>query len=352
VLGDEQTVFEARVRFLHLVERSLSGASADDPGWQEAIAREFDIAGIELPDVLRGPLLRSFAFPAGTETLDGVVRRQVALTGEVRLSAAPVGERAFRVTLEIANLTSFEDGPSVRGDQILRHSLASTHALLGVQRGEFVSLVDPPVALREAAAACRQEGAWPVLVGHQDRRDMLLVSPIILEDYPRIAGESAGDLFDATEIDEVLTLRILTLTDAEKQAMRGTDDRARRLLERTESLTAEQLLVLHGRMTARDVGSGSPDACITIPGTEESFHPGQRVRLQPRGGADAFDIILRGKLATIQSLEQDFEGQVHLCVTIDEDPGRDLGATGQPGHRFFFRPEEVDRVEDSPELPR
>jgi hypothetical protein len=165
VLGDEQSVFEARVRFLHLVERSLSGASPDEPGWQEAMAREFDLSGMELPNVLRGPMRRSFAFPAGTETVDGVVRRQEALTGEVRLSAAPVAERAFRISIEIVNLTSFEDGPPVRGDEILRHALVSTHSLLRVRRGEFVSLVDPPVALRAAAAACRQAGAWPVLVG-------------------------------------------------------------------------------------------------------------------------------------------------------------------------------------------
>ena len=189
-------------------------------------------------------------------------------------------------------------------------------------------------------------------MGDPEKRDSILVSPIILEDYPRIAAESAGDLFDATEIDEILTLRILTLTDAEKQAMRGGDDRARRLLERTESLTAKQLLALHGRMTARDADSGRRDACTTISGGDSGFHLGQRVRLQPRGGADAFDIILRGKMATIQSLEQDFEGQVHLCVTIDEDPGRDLGATGQPGHRFFFRPEEVEGLDESPEVPR
>jgi len=70
--------------------------------------------------------------------------------------------------------------------------------------------------------------------------------------------------------------------------------------------------------------------------------PGDRVRLRPRAGADAFDLFLQGKVATITSLEEDFEGQVHLAVTIDDDPGRDLGEQLQSGHRFFFKADEVE----------
>jgi len=84
----------------------------------------------------------------------------------------------------------------------------------------------------------------------------MLASPIILYDYPQIAPESAGALFDGTEIDEILSLRILTLTDEEKRQMRETDPQARSLLERTEALDAEQWMQLHGVM--RDPrGSGS-----------------------------------------------------------------------------------------------
>ena len=73
----------------------------------------------------------------------------------------------------------------------------------------------------------------------------MLSAPIILSDYPQIAPESPGDLFDGTEIDEILTLRIMTLTDAEKQAMIAVDDRVA-VLERTEALAPEQLMRLHG----------------------------------------------------------------------------------------------------------
>jgi hydrogenase maturation protease len=69
---------------------------------------------------------------------------------------------------------------------------------------------------------------------------------------------------------------------------------------------------------------------------------GERVRLRPRAGGDVFDIALAGKIATVESIEQDYEGQLHVCVVVDEDPGRDIGLMRQPGHRFFFAPTEVE----------
>ena len=106
--------------------------------------------------------------------------------------------------------------------------------------------MDPPEHWREAAAGCRNVGTWPVLVGEEEQKDTMLSAPIILYDYPRVAPESPGDLFDCTEIDEILTLRILTLTEDEKREMSAVDGRARALLERTEALAREQLLGLHG----------------------------------------------------------------------------------------------------------
>ena len=122
------------------------------------------------------------------------------------------------------------------------------HVLLGAADGEFISLLEPPENLSELAAACQNIGTWPVLVGAEGERDTMLASPIILYDYPQIAPESPGDLFDGTEIDEILALRILTMTDQEKSEMRNTDERARRILERTETLPMEQLMKLHGTL--------------------------------------------------------------------------------------------------------
>jgi hypothetical protein len=70
---------------------------------------------------------------------------------------------------------------------------------------------------------------------------------------------------------------------------------------------------------------------------------GDRVRLRPEGRtADIFDLVLEGKVAIIESIEQDYEGRIHLSVTVEDDPGRDLGIDGKPAHRFFFRAEEVE----------
>jgi hypothetical protein len=164
---------------------------------------------------------------------------------------------------------------------------------------------------------------WPVLVGDPARRDTLLCSPIMLDDFPRLAPESPHDLFDSGEIDEILTLRILTLSDGEKREIRAGDPRARAMIDRVESLGEEALRRLHGRLRA-------------------PFAPGDRVRLQPKSGCDARDLMLRGRAATVVAVEEDFDDRVHVAVVLDDDPGRDLGIAGMPGHRFFFAPDEVE----------
>jgi hypothetical protein len=80
--------------------------------------------------------------------------------------------------------------------------------------------------------------------------------------------------------------------------------------------------------------------CVHVGAAE--LRQGDRVRLRPRGRADAFDLILDGMAATVESIEQDFDGRIYLAVTVDDDPGKDLGAARQPGHRFFFAPEDVE----------
>ncbi|HYC62464.1 MAG TPA: hypothetical protein VEK79_23130 [Thermoanaerobaculia bacterium] len=145
-----------------------------------------------------------------------------------------------RLSVEIENLTAANE--SSTREEALPLSMLSVHVVLTLRDGSFVSTIDPPEAWREAAASCRNEGLYPVLLAET----CMLAAPIILYDYPRVAPESAGDLFDATEIDEILTLRILTLTEEEKDEIRRGDARGRELLERTEALTHEQRMLLHG----------------------------------------------------------------------------------------------------------
>ncbi|HJT88217.1 MAG TPA: hypothetical protein VJ732_10185, partial [Bryobacteraceae bacterium] len=231
------------------------------------------------------------------------------------------------VCARIRNLTRF-DGES--REAALRHSLLSTHTILTVRGGEFLSLMDPPEGYRAAAEACRNIGTWPVLAGAPGERDIMLSSPVILYDYPQVAPESPGDLFDGTEIDEILTLRILTLSDQEKAEIRAGEERARRILERSETLPPEQLMKLHGALRGL--------------GQTREWKAGDVVRLRPRRGGDIMDIALGGKRAIIESVEEDYEGRVHLAVVLEDDPGRDLGMMRQPGHRFFFTPEEVEAI--------
>jgi hypothetical protein len=172
-----------------------------------------------------------------------VTRSWEALEGHVTVADERVAPDLRRLTVEIRNTTPWEGGTR---EEALRRTFCSTHTVLRASGGGFVSSADPPEHLREAAAACRNEGTWPVLVGEPGERHTVLSSPIILEDHPRVAPESPGDLFDGGEVDELLVLNILGLTDEEKAEMRDSDPRAREILERTERLTPEQILRLHG----------------------------------------------------------------------------------------------------------
>jgi hydrogenase maturation protease len=164
------------------------------------------------------------------------------------LVAESLKDELFRLTLHISNVSAVPGAESLNRDAALLHSLISTHAILHTVDGEFVSLLDPPPALRSVAQACENKGVWPVLVGEEGDSHTMLASPIILYDYPQVAPESPGDLFDGAEIDEILSLRILTMTDDEKHEMRHADERARQILERTENLPEEQLRKLHGAL--------------------------------------------------------------------------------------------------------
>jgi hydrogenase maturation protease len=239
----------------HLVDSLEIGNQVFQP-WQEAVERDVNASRISLSELLAQPRQLTFGFTA-TEELEllrdsegqvkgAIVRKQQSIEGVVEISAEQTTEELFKITVRIKNMTPFGESAQWLRDEALVRSFVSTHTILSVQDGQFVSLLDPQESFRAAAASCRNVGTWPVLVGADGERGCMLSSPIILYDYPQVAPESAGDLFDSTEIDEILTLRILTLTDEEKREMRSVDERAREILERTETLPAEQLMKLHG----------------------------------------------------------------------------------------------------------
>jgi len=255
----EEARVSVDVRFLQVVHRqaadrdgrpvdALVGA-AGEPGyltWDEALERELALPPTPLCELADGERLE-LAIAAGRAeerlAAGALVRSWEALAGSVTLRAQQLEPALHVLTVRIENDTPWKGGPR---EELMRRTLCSTHTELDVEGGAFVSLTDPPGWLSSVAAACENVGTWPVLVGEEGARDRLLSSPIVLSDYPRVAPESPGDLFDGGEIDQLLILNVLALTDAEKEEARGSDPRVRELLERTESLSPEQLMRLHG----------------------------------------------------------------------------------------------------------
>lgn len=252
------------VRFLHVVWRQMVDADGHDVDellagderhltWEEAVEREVTLEPLGLDELAAGRRVR-VAIEAGRaeETLGTagtVVRTWEALDGSLHVFTEEISPGLYRLTSLIENVTPWTGGPR---EAAMRRTFCSTHTVLRVQEGAFVSQTDPPPALRDAAGACENRGTWPVLVGEAGERHTLLSSPIILEDHPRIAPESPGDLFDGGEIDQLLILNILNLTDEEKAEVRASDPRVREVLDRSEALTPEELMRLNGR-TVREL---------------------------------------------------------------------------------------------------
>jgi hypothetical protein len=276
--GDSATRLDVRIRFLQIVNRIIGrltrplrelpedsridfeivdrlevGGQMFMP-WQEAVEREATVP--QLPIVATsGNQRSSFEFPAArtfeplrddSDLIVGViVRDRETLSGSIAIDSRP-GPDAIKVTVRIHNVTSYDPATHSGRADALMHSLVAAHTILELEHGQFISTLDPPESLRGLVNECRNVGTWPVLVGDERERDTMLSSPIILYDYPQIAPESPGGLFDGTEIDEILSLRILTMTEDEKREMRQSDQRAREILERTESLPPEHFMKLHG----------------------------------------------------------------------------------------------------------
>lgn len=269
--AEPRTRIDLRIRFLHVVERQPFATGDHGPvavdeldygagrhlAWQEATEREIGLEGQAVGE-LSSPRELEIEVPAGDERepvsgADGapvghLSRSWRELRGRLLLRAEQAGGGLWRIVVGVENSSPFE---GTDRDAALEQTFCSCHTVLRARDGAFVSLTDPPAHAREQAARCENVGTWPVLVGEEGDRGTLLSSPIILSDYPRVAPESPGDLFDSSEIDQMLVLNILTLTDEEKREMRESDPRAREILERTEALTPDQLMRLHG--TIREI---------------------------------------------------------------------------------------------------
>ncbi|MDP9117573.1 MAG: hypothetical protein M3O28_10055 [Actinomycetota bacterium] len=395
-----------RVRFLHVQQRTVECADGDgwaevdalDVGdatflpWDEAVVHE---AGSSY--LLAGGGAAHYATPvhapASSEaeilhTPDGVIAGRLArarhsldaeLTVEAEPLPGPYGTRRLRVRLE--NTTAWTppalleqpsrspDGGPERPDA-LRHALVAAHLIVSVRAGAFVSLIDPPEWAKGYAEGCEQVGAFPVLAGPPGDHSLVLASPIILYDHPQVAPESVSQFCDATEMDEMLTLRTLTLTEEEKRFVRGSDARGAALVHDVDNLPPELMDRLHGAirsMTAVARPAGTPILAPAVPlpapdqiapwmnaEVDASFDPetdvvmvagipvsrGASVRLRPGGRrADAQDMFLEGRLATVEAVLSDLDGAQHVAVSLD-----DLVEDGfnPHGRYLYFSPEELE----------
>ncbi|MFE0256303.1 hypothetical protein [Streptomyces sp. NPDC059010] len=394
------------VRFLHARRRTVQRAlpdgdfeTVDELGlddrvlvpWDEGAEERVELVvpvgqllgdGVEFP-FRKGPVEETEpVLDAAGRTVGRLVRRSAEVSGVVRLSARELDGpyRVSRLTAVIENTTDWtpSDGHAADRDAALPHSLVATHLLMALDAGSFLSMTDPPEWAEGAVAACRNLHTWPVLAGEPGRADLVLSSPIILEDHPAIAPESLGALYDATEIDEILALRTAALTDEEKREARGTDARAAAVIELADSMPAEVLERLHGAVRGlREVtgepgeapgqsagfpdefGVRRPDTPWWDPASDAGFDPeqdrvtvdgrsvgkGSRVELRPGlRHTDAQDLFLKGRTATVEAVLHDVDGTVHLAVTVDGDPGADIRR--EQGRYLYFQPDEVAPAED------
>jgi hypothetical protein len=357
--GDD-AVLHVRLRFLQVQHRAVErrtedgGFAAVDAldvagrrhlSFDEALPREFDAAW-PLVDLLAGERAVAVEAPGGAEVeplaeAGRIVRTSRPVTARLRLAAAPASApfplHRLRITVEN---TAADVAADVARPEALRASLVAAHCLVAIRGGEFLSLLEPPLWASAAAGECRNVHTFPVLAGADGGRDVVLSSPILLYDHPRIAPESPGPLFDSGEIDELLSLRTMTLTDEEKDEARATDPAAAAILDRVDHLPPEALARLHGAVRTLRPVIPEPDA-VLVGGRRVTA--GSRVRLRPRRhGTDAQDVFLAGRAATVDRVLHDVDGSRFVAVTLDDDPGGDL--LQEYGRFYQFSPDELEAL--------
>ncbi|QJT06019.1 hypothetical protein G9272_41565 [Streptomyces asoensis] len=393
------------VRFLHARRRTVQRVRPDggfdtvaelrlddrvlmpwDEGGEErveVVASVDELLGDGVTQPFRRPAREDIepVLDAAGRTVGRLLRRCEEISGTIRLSARELDGpyRTMRLTAVVENTSDWtpSEARDAGRDAALPHSLVATHLLMALSAGSFLSMTDPPEWAKAAVAACRNLHTWPVLAGETGSADLVLSSPIILEDHPAIAPESPGALYDATEIDEILALRTAALTDEEKREARGTDERAAAVIELADSMPAEVLERLHGAVRSLREATGPaapavpgggfpdeygvqrPDTPWWDPAGEAGFDPaqdhvlvdgrrvgkGSRVELCPGlRRTDAQDIFLRGRTAKVEAVLHDVDGGVHLAVTVEGDPGADIRR--EQGRFLYFQPDEVTPLED------
>ena len=345
--------------------------------WDEAVERELSFGPFGLTDhAPQRTLGIEVAEGSESEMVDG--GRLVRIRSAVRADLTVAVERddgLYRVSVEVRNAGE----PAADKDAAIATSLIGAHIIAEVVGGEFISLLEPPDSATAAVSRVTQHRCFPVLAGRPGERDLLLISPIILYDHPEIAEQSEGALYDSTEIDEILTLRVMTMTDEEKAQARATDPLAAAIIDRCDSMSPEAMQQLHGilrnphapelwhapGLDALDEQMRSAGLIPEIPEGVDWWDPvadtavrpgvdavlvngvrvcaGSRVRLRPCRRADAQDIFFAGKSARVTSVHEDVDGQQYVGVIVEDDP--DVEMPDSYGRYLYFAPDEVEPID-------
>lgn len=311
VLGNAEKLTSI-VRFLQIQHRQTIDAEGNDVDkleidgqifetWDEVIERN-----IETSETTEFCFTSNYFSEIVADGKAKFVHQINQICGQIEIEKEQIRDNLHRWTIKIFNRNQSEQ-------------FISTHAILSVENAELVSLLEYANEFENEVKTLQQKGLFPVLI----EKNIMLASPIILYDYPKIAPESVGDFYDATEIDEILTLRILTMTDAEKHEAISLDSRAEKILQQAQKT---ELMNLHGAFRENN----------------RTLKIGQKVRLKPKKSADAFDIFLENQIAVIESIEEDFEGRKHFAVVLEADEGRNFGFDKFIGHCFFFAEDELE----------
>jgi hypothetical protein len=405
--GSAPTTVAVRLRFLQLQKRSAQEAAPDGGfdevpelvvgdqrwlTWDEAVEREVALGPwrvdelgadrVEVVDAPAGEEIEPVKDAQGVEA-GRLVRGHQDVHAELQIRAEPIegSPDLFRLSLRIDNRTPDAAGSK---ESAIAASLIGAHMLVSVEHGEFASMTDPPDDAADAVARCKQHRSWPVLAGPDGDRSVMLATPIILSDHPEIAPQSSGSLFDSTEIDEILTLRVMTLTDEEKIAARATDPRAAEIIDRCDAMTPDAMQQLHGILRDPHALADLPaelDALLTPhgsdvdlsttlgfgedvpwwdPAVDGSVSPttdevmiagvkvskGSIVRIHPSRRADAQDLFFADQIARVAAVHSDVDGETHVALVLLDDPASDLH--DWYGRYLYFAPEELEPMSAIP----
>jgi hypothetical protein len=291
--------------------------------------------------VLPGAMVGALAdAPASKEApVQGDSRSPLSVS--LSLSARALAREEYEVIFRVENCTLVSSGLDRAG--ALARSLLSTHPILRVVGGRFASALERPQG---------SVNTFPVLAAPDD--DVVVGATIALPDHPQIAPESRGGLFDSTEIEEALLLHVQALSDSEREEIERQDPAVREMVARAAAATPADIVALHGRVTLRDPQTNEPP--VEPPGLADprageevahvngvTFRRGAKVVIRPGPDADLHARMLDGRTATIERIFTDYDGKMHLGVTIDDDPGQEL--MRDTGRYLFFFAQEVEVTE-------